>query len=655
MLQKLVRVKEDVIIILFSKMSNILRNKKVIQVRDKKVKHLPRKLPPMERPETPMNELRSGNSQRGNDLHNLSISRFTYLNEEKVSSFRAIKELFEEAKNSDDIVLAIQSFETKARNLYESKCFTSCDLIEYRQVYPFLTPLIKTAPGPVLFQIVNALSYILKAIESSKDIKPKEPTIPKIGKTNSRFKNLEPLPPLDSETRKQSAKEEELPTEHFYNFISILLVKISSDKANDEIFLNTDLIQTIISLTGPSHKLKTRIYAITTIKNEARNNNFRKLLLKVPGFSELFDIFQSTTDGPDLLEQCALAIRNLISDAEYLDIIVKHNIHTLLFASMLNFTDNIKYCYACFRILTKISSRDNILQSLLKSFPEDTILTLFYTLLDKHKTNPLLVSRLSYVFADFASQENSFIEVASKITEPYSLSIIFDVLEVSEIIENNENALTLIIQVVANLSVNKECASILSFGDSISKFFSGRTFNENDRLGYNLLCTASNFTFHDHYWSPKNLIEALPNAIISKYVPSIIEALRTLCNLALVPNSMLIDSKIFELLGILINHINPDIVLYSLQTLANLINHAGIRRRFRSAGLVESLLELIRSDNLDEMELDAIAALIMNFGAITAEEAQDFYKALDEFEIPQDAEIPNIFKDFLKQQMRVDC
>lgn len=633
-------------------MHNILRNKKVIQVREKKkVKHLPRKLPPMERPETPMNELRSENSQRGTELQNLSISR---LNEEKVMSFKAIKELFEEAKNSEDVANAIQSFETKARDLYESKRFTSCDMIEYRQIYPFLTPLIKTAPGPVLFQVVNALSYILKAIESSKDIKPKEPTTPKIGKSNNRFKNLEPLPPLDSETRKQSEKEEDIP-EHFNDFISILLVKISSDKANDEIFLNIDLIKTIISLSGPSHKLKTRIYAITTIKNEARNHNFRKILLEVPNFSELFGVFQSTADGPDLLEQCALAIRNLINDAEYLDIIVKHNIHILLFKSMIDFTDNIKYCYACFRILTKISSRDDILQSLLKSFSEDAVLTLFYTLLDKYKTNPLLVSRLSYVFADFASQENSFIEEASKITEPYSLSVILNVLEVSEIIENNENALTLMIQVVANLSVNKECASLLSYGDAISKFFTGRAFNENDKLGYNLLCTASNFTFHDHYWSPKSLIEALPNAIISKYVPSIIEALRTLCNLALVPNSMLIDSKIFELLGILINHINPDIVLYSLQTLANLINHAGIRRRFRSAGIVESLLELIRSDNLDEMELDAIAALIMNFGAITADEAQYFYKALDEFEIPQNAEIPNIFKDFLKQQMRIDC
>lgn len=642
-------------------MSNILRNKKVIQVRDKKTKHFPRKLPPMERPETPRNDLRSENSQRGSDLHNLSISRFSYLNEEKVSVFRAIKELFEESKNSDDLAYAVQSFEAESRNLCESNSFTSCDLVEYRQLYPFLTPLIKTAPGPILFQMVNALRYILKAIESSKDIKPKEPATPKPGKSSSRLKKLERLPPLDSEPKTQGSNEDlstnakELPTEHFNKFIAVLLVKISSDKANDEIFLNPDLITTIISLTGPSHKVKTRMYAITTIKNETHNSNFRKLLVKISNFSDLFSIFNSTTDGPELLEACAITMRNLINDSEYVNIVVKNNIHVLLFSSMLKFTDNSKYCYACFRIFTKISGRDDVRQSLFKTFSENTILTLFFTILDKHKTNCLLISRLSYVFADFASRETSFIEAAAKITEPYSLSVITNALETKEIIENTENSMTLLLQVVANLSVDKECASLLSFGDSISKLFPGRTFKEDDKLGYNLLCTASNFTFHDHYWSPKELIDAIPIAIISKYVPSIIEALRTLCNLALAPNSMLIDSKIFELLGILINHVDPDVVLYSLQTLANLINHAGIRRRFRSAGLVESLLELLNSDNLDELELDAIAALIMNFGAITVEEAQKFYQALDEFEIPQDAEILNIFKDFLKQQTRVDC
>ena len=206
-------------------MNNLLRNKKVIQVRGKKSKHFPRMLPPMERPETPRNDVRTSDSLRGSDLHNLSMSNFSYLNEEKVSVLKVIKELFEEAKNTDDLAYAVQSFEIEALSLFESKSFSSCDLIEYQQLYRYLVPLIKTAPGSILIQLMNALRYILKAVESSKDIKPKEPTTPKLKKNNIRLKKLEHLPPLDSEIKKQNSNEE-LPTEHFYKFISVLLFKI---------------------------------------------------------------------------------------------------------------------------------------------------------------------------------------------------------------------------------------------------------------------------------------------------------------------------------------------------------------------------------------------------------------------------------------------
>ena len=258
------------------------------------------------------------------------------------------------------------------------------------------------------------------------------------------------------------------------------------------------------------------------------------------------------------------------------------------------------------------------------------------------------------MFADFASYESEFAQAAGQITEPYSVSIITDTLAKKEITDDKELT-AMILQVVANLSVDSTCASLLSFGDAIANLFAGHTFKEDDRLGLNLLCAASNFTFHDHYWSPKQLIDALPIAIISQYVPSIIEALRSLCNLALASNSMLVDSKIPELLGILLKHVNPDIVLYSLQTLANLINHAGLRRRFREDGFVESLLELLEGEEIDELELEALAALIMNFGAITQDEAQKFLNALDMFEIPPESEMPQAFRKFLKQQLRVDC
>ncbi|OHT09288.1 hypothetical protein TRFO_21855 [Tritrichomonas foetus] len=633
-----------------------MMRKKVITIREKP-KQIPRQLPPMERPETPRNDSRSLNSARSSNLHNLSISRFSDLNEVGVSAFESIKELFESAQNTDDLAFAVQSFESASKSLEETKNFASYDLNAYHQLYPLLLPLVDKAPGRVLIQLVNALRHILNAIDLSETVKPQPPTTPKLRRGNSRLKKLEPLPPLDNsnpEQNDQNSRQKDSPTEHFNQFMSKILYKMSNDKTNDEIFSNPDLIFNIVALSGPSHKIDTRTYAVATLKNETHNASFRKILIKISNFPELFKVFESPTKKPQLLQQCAGVCRNLILDPENIDLLIKYHVHLYLFHTMIRFTDSGDYCFACFRILTKMSERPEVRHSVLKKFGDDKILTLFFTLLVNHPSNHQLLSRLAYVFADFASYEQTFTLAAGKITDPYSISVLTDVLSNPEILSDSELT-ALLLQVVANLSVDEECSSLLSFGDTIAKLFVGRTFKKDDRLGFNLLCTASNFTFHDHYWSPKELIEALPIAIISQHNLSIIEALRSLCNLALASNSMLIDSKIPELLGILMKHVNPDIVLYSLQTLANLINHAGIRRRFRSDGFVESLLEILEGDEIDELELEAVAALIMNFGAITQDEAQKFLDALDMFEIPPGSDIPLAFRNFLKQQLRVDC
>lgn len=633
--------------------------KKVIQVREKP-KLIPRQLPPMDRPVTPRNDLRSVNSARGSNLHNLSITRFSDLNEPGISCLDSIKQLFDEAKNTDDLAFAVESFEKASESLEEAKSFANYDLNSYHNLYPHLEPLIDTAPGHIQILLVNSLKHILNAIELSNSVKDKSikpPTTPNTRKTSSRLKKLEPLPPLEeNDNQKSKAKaKKDSPTEHFNQFMSKILYKMSNEKDNDKYFTNPDLVYELISLTTDSHKIDTRTYAAATLKNETHDNeSFRQMLTKMSNFSELFQIFESPTKKPQLLQQCAGLMRNMINDSSSIELLINNDIHIHLFKSMIRFSDNADYCYCCFRILTKISDQQRVRTSLFQTFQEEGVLSLFYSLLNKHKSHSLLISRLVYTFADFASHEPDFIVFAGKMTNPFSISEILETIDCPEISSNKE-VIILLIQLVANLSVDKECSSLLAFGSTISKLFVNRTFKEDDKLGYNLLCTASNFTFHDHYWSPKEVIDAIPIAIVSQHVPSIIEALRTLCNLALAPNTMLVDSKIFELLGILIKHVNPDIVLYSLQTLANLINHAGIRRRFRSAGLVESLLDLLEGDELDELELEAIAALIMNFGAITPEEANKFYDALQEFEIPQDAAIPNAFIEFLQQQLKVNC
>jgi hypothetical protein len=136
-------------------------------------------------------------------------------------------------------------------------------------------------------------------------------------------------------------------------------------------------------------------------------------------------------------------------------------------------------------------------------------------------------------------------------------------------------------------------------------------------------------------------------AFVSKHVPSIVEALRSLCNIALAPNSGLVDSQIPNLLGILLKHIDPDVVLYSLQTLANLVIHPRIRRRFREGGFIDNVLALFDTDEMEELELGAIAALVMNFRDVTAEEAGEFSRALDEFEINRKDPMVKAFLEFL--------
>jgi hypothetical protein len=103
------------------------------------------------------------------------------------------------------------------------------------------------------------------------------------------------------------------------------------------------------------------------------------------------------------------------------------------------------------------------------------------------------------------------------------------------------------IQVMANLAVDAECVSLLTLSDAVAHTTLGCTFHGDDGLGFHLLCAASNFTYREKTWSRPELIEAIPIAIVCKHILSNLEALRTLCNLLLAPNTMLIESRIVEM------------------------------------------------------------------------------------------------------------
>ena len=629
------------------------RPKRVIRVREQK-QVLPKILPPMERPQTPRLDVRSASGARPSNLHNLSISRFADLPELGVSAFEQVTEILNSAKSGDDVVNGVKLFADISRSLAHTGQFAGCDLSAYHKLYPHLQSLVDTAPGAVLHVLVQGLENCVRAIQASHTVKTK-PVSPQSVKSISRMQKLAPLrepgdapasPPSPETVKTQEAKDE--PTEHFYQFMAKILYKMSSHKENDEYFDEKEMVTRMIELTKRGHKIDTRTYAVAALKNEAPSQSFRQKVVAASTFGEIFDVLNSETKKPQLLIQCTGLLRNLILDVENVDALVGNHAHVLLFRCLKSFPESPELVFNCFRILTKISERDEVRSSILQLVGVDNVLEQFIDLMVRHQSNHPVVLRIAYVLADFAAYEQSLLHVAGKCP---NLAQIPSLLE--EFQKDREVA-AMVVQVIANMSVDSKCASLLSACPVIPKLYISCTFDEKDRLGLNLLCCASNFTCHNNKWSPPELITAIPKAIVSKYIPSILESLRTLCNLALSPNPLLISSKTPELLAILLKHVNDDVVLYSLQTLANLVSQPEMKQRFRAAGCIGTILELLDSEEIDVMELEAIAAVIMNFGALEADEAQSFSQAIEQYEINDSDDIIKTFKHYLKKQLLVD-
>lgn len=632
---------------------SINRPRRVIKIREQK-QVLPKILPPMDRPQTPRMDLRSASGARKSNLHNLSLSRFPELPELpdlETSVFQQVIDALNSAKSNEDIARAVKLFTQISANLEETGQFSGCDLTAYHNLYPLLHPLVDTAPAYVLASLVQGLESCVNAIQVSK-VKPKPPTIsPKSVTKISRMQKLAPLrePGESQEPKPQpeepAHEEKDAPTEHFYQFMSKVVYKMSSNKDNDRFFDDVEMVNRMIGLTTRVHKIDTRTYAVAALKNEAHGEGFRLKLVTAPRFHEIFDVLNSTTKKPQLLIQCTGLLRNLIVDTVNLDVLVSNRVEIVLFRCLKSFPESPELVFNCFRILTKISERDNVRSAVLDFYGAQNVLEMFINLMTRHKSNHQVILRIAYVFADFAAYEESLLQAAGKSPSIFQTA---ELLEDEELQKDREVA-AMVVQVIANMSVDPKCARVLSSCPAIPPLYMSCTFDEKDRLGLNLLCCASNFSCHNNQWSPPEVIHAIPKAIVSKYIPSILESLRTLCNLALSPNQLLLDSKIPELLAILLKHVNSDVVLYSLQTLANMVSQKEMKQRFRASGCIDTIFELLDSDEIDAMELEAIAALIMNFGEIQPQEAQAFSDTLDEYEIDESDSMINTFKVFLSK------
>lgn len=628
--------------------------KKVVLQR-KDVGRKPRTLPPMEsiRPVTPRNEARDNAVGQSTSLHNVSVSRLPGLSEMGVSPLLAVNQLFISAVTPEDFENAVDAFLETARQLHDTTGVDRDDISTYNDFYQILLSISERASAEILFKIFVALRYMVSNVVTSK----KTAIIPKITtpnvKKSPRPAKLGPLkpatPPGSAETDERPANK---PTEHFYQFMAKLILKISMDPKNDQYFLQPELPEFLISMTSDEHKPDTRIYTATAIKNATNSEKFRDLIADAPNFQNLLLLFNYDGKKTDrALIQISGIIRNMLVDNKNLAPLAKLGIHLVLLNAVSKCPESQDLVYNTFRVLTKMTQYDDIRGQIIEQFTAVGLVTLLLRLLQIHKSVPKNISRICYVLADFAAQEDEILTVAPTISENVDLAVITDLLQ-SEPVMGDKEAAVLVLQCIANFSVDPKGAEILSLSEDIPPLFKGHTFTSDDRSGLNLLCIAANFTFHDSRYCPTEIIEALPIAIVSKSLPSITEALRILCNLALSPNTQLIDSQIPELLVILLGHPSPEVVCYALQTLTNLVTHGGVRRRFRTAGGVDAVSEILDADEIDEAVADSACKLLMNFGALSADEANAILAKVELFD-QSSLEVLPLFKEYLRKQTLV--
>jgi hypothetical protein len=558
-------------------------------------------------------------------------------------------QLLSTSKTASDVAISLEAFEDASKSISQSGEFTSSDLAAYQQIVPLFVPLLNGASGDVLIRIMRGIEHLVEASNSATLAQSKAGRHPLVSANSikgSRVLRLLPLAPLKDAS---AAKEGDNKTsDHFHAVIAKVLYKMSASRENDRFFNDESMIARLIALASERNRIGTRTYAVAALRNEASSPEFRARLACSGDFVVLCKILSIVPEKVDLFVHLTGLFRNLIADVSNLELLIANQIHVSLFSAMNTFPSSAELVFNCFRILTKISDRDSVRRDIIDRYSADGLLTQLLMLVDKHKENSQILNRLFYVFADFAAFESDILMAASHLKVSPDISAIPDCLKLEKV--KSDRALTaMVVQVIANLSVDEACASILMRCDFICDCLPGCTFGGNDRLGFNLLCAASNFTYHDRSWCPAALIAAIPVAIVSKTIPSILEALRTLCNLALAPNALLLQSKIPDMLVLLLKHIHPDVVLYSLQTLTNLANHAVVRKRFQAENVLHVVLDLFSGEEMDEVQLEAMAALVLNIGAMAPADACSLGAAFAEYELDRSNPVIDALIEFLNE------
>lgn len=631
--------------------------------------------PLMDRPITPHIDTRNGLASSRNSISHIASPSIFETTDPKASQLYQIAQDLENAKSPEEIEAIIQDFTKISISLSENGTGPQ-DVNAFYLMQPNLEKLIdgfNENHSPLLILLLDGVRHLASNLLTNlppSEVKLQSPAKPKIKSPiitqpiigKSKIPPLKPAAPVpisslkepsetpQKDTAEKKKSKSDTPKEQMSNLMARIIYKLSVSATNDGFFLKGNLCPFILALTSNEHKLETRVFAARCLFNETNNKEFCKLLFESPNFSLLYAMLAVKGKHQEFVYTKVSGIfKNIVNDPSTLQELGKNELPKLLVSALLRVPSG-QFAYNVFSLLKNFTCFEDIRAQLIDEFTPPVLISLFLKYLKKQQ-EPNFVDRLTCVFADFAANEDSFLEAASQVSEDVDITILTDLLGVEAIASIPESTAR-VLQVIADLSVLKENSELLALSENIPPLFKKCTFKEDDQVGLYLLCTAANFTFHDKQWSPSELIAALPVAIVSKNLASITEALRILCNLALLPNSDIINSKLPELLVILLSHPSQDIVCYSLQTLTNLVNHAGIRRRFSSSNGVNAVLELLDSEEIDEAILEAICKLIMNYGALSADEAQSFIEKIEEFDA-SGVEIIPLFLNFLRKQTLV--
>ncbi|OHT09024.1 hypothetical protein TRFO_22172 [Tritrichomonas foetus] len=653
-----------------------------------KAKRLPKILHP-DRPVTPRTDQRIIPSDKQKRIRNIDVhATKSQLGAVQKSKFKQLENFPSQSTDEAALTAASADFENICTEFHRSKNLTTADLSSYQAIYPLMQQTIeKGSNSTTMIHFLHGYLHLRLAFLSMPGSlnpmtpvkKITEPSTPprSIRKTSKYASSKQPKPtavqssvkldPIDSsQTQKQANNttktvvSEKL--EHFNRCISLICYKLSIDQSNDVVFQDVELSELLISLVSDeSHTNSVRVYAAAALKNASHSLDFRRILLSMnkETFIQINNVYQNsiTEKSLKLLTITTGFLRSLVVDKRFIEFLVndvKVNVSLIQSIDKINYIpkadkfDPSDFVFMCFRVLTKLCEKNNAKQDIINTFKIEKFLSIMFTTISRNISTPHIIMRVCYVLSLFPLSDEKFTTSAKKKSSSKTgnnanfigCEVFNDCLN-NEYISKNDEAVEMILHVIANFAVDKDLCEIFIQNKKILNFFQNRTFKEDDKVGYNLLAVVSNFTFYDSNWINDTLLNNIPVAIISNRVESIVETLRILINLTANKDNSdkILLTPIPDLLVVLLDHSCVDIVVLALQCTVNLISNDKMKDVFMKMEGVDKIIDILSGDEVDSEALEALSKLLIVFDWLDQERAKIVYDKFNEFEYDHSNEI----------------